>query len=220
MTPVLNLVTKVKDVETLPSFETEKRSLVFYLSHKQDVVILGYINEFLVFFGMTKTEDILSVRRSYDCIKSGGFFNTTSLENMLNFVNYKPCDLEDMAQVLIDDMTADTPVWAGCFIPQRKDANMSSIMFAEYMAVLPQRLKASIATIGSNDDIIAELESDYEILQNLYAEDETYNFDKYQKAIKISNKWSNVGCLHLSERASIRFLYRRILFHESLTITY
>ena len=215
MTSVLNLVTKIKDAETLDVFETETRKFVLYLSYRYDAVIFGYVNDNLVFCCNTKTNDMLSIRRAYDCVKAGSFYHKTSLDTMLDYMGLVVCDLQNMCYIQIDDIISDNPRWSGCFVPNINDICMLSITFAEYIAVLPQRLKDAIKQIGSDDDILAELEADFEFLQKLYGPNEPFDFNKYQQAIAICDKWGRVGCLHMSDRATIRKLYRDVCFHDA-----
>lgn len=194
----------------------ERRRLAMFISHSRDLVAFGFSNENLVWFSYTKTDDLLLTRRIYDCMKVGAFYRKAAPEKALSTAGILQRDLYNMCRIDVLDVEKDKPEFTGCFItqPQDDESIMTGEVFAKRIAVIPKRLAAGIANIGDVDDILLELEKDYQRLEALYCNDKISSQEKNNKAMTICEKWRRVSCLNMSERATLRDLYRDVCYYE------
>ena len=96
--PSLNLLLRISDdgAEKFEVPETEDRRLTIWLSHRHDMITFGYINDALVWFSFTKTDDRLSSRRIFDCNKVGAFYRNSTQANALESAGMTVENLSDM----------------------------------------------------------------------------------------------------------------------------
>ena len=200
----------------LPEPHIEHRRLVLFVSHSRDLISFGFIDENLVWFSLTKTDDLLLTRRIFDCMKVGKFYRKVTPDKALMSTGVAQIDLCGMCRIDITHLESDRPVFTGWLenaSGKDKKGIVTSVEFANKIAVLPERIRANIADIGSADDILTELEKDYKTLETLYDNDDTAQ-EKRDKALVIRSKWYDAKCLNMSDRATIRTLYRDVCYHK------
>lgn len=230
MDMMLNLVNKIPDDEAEYLYQkvedtagndketvaieptTEHRRLVLFVSHSRDLITFGFINDNLVWFSFTKTDDLLLTRRIFDCMKVGKFYRKVTPDKALMLTGVAQLDLYGMCRADITHLECDYPTFTGC-LTNSSENSVTGVEFANLIAVLPQRIKANINNIGTIDDILIELEKDYQILETLRDSNDTVQ-KKRSKALAIRNKWCNAICLNMSDRATVRSLYRDICCHS------
>ena len=225
---MLNLVNNVaeSDAEYLHKSEardavrsasSEHRRMDLYISQSGNLTAIGYVNGNLVWFSITKVNDLFLTRRVFDCMKVGSFYRRVSLMTILDSVSVTMKDLESMCYVNAEHIEKDHPIFSGCLVSQPEQEGkepLTGTEFAKIIAVLPLRLQSAIPNIGTEDDILTELEKDYATLESLYSKSESYNPQKQQKALSICRKWRTAECLKLSERAAIRTIYHDVCYHR------
>lgn len=210
-------------------FSSASRRLVLFISHNSYLVTFGYINDALVWFSNTPVSDTLLTRRIFDCVKVGAFYRKVEPETVLNLVGMTQRDLYGMCRTDVISLENDHPLFSGSIVsqpPQNNQPALTGVEFANLIAVMPQRFKSMIGNIGTDDDILAELEKDYKRLVALShaepvdAENNsryTGNNYCYKEALAIRDKWSKAECLKMADRAAIRTLYCDICSHPFVT---
>lgn len=213
---MLNLVNNVHDdkAEYLRNVDIStdniRRYLDLYVSHNDQLIAIGYENDNLVWFSQTKTSDMLLSRRIFESMRQSCFYRRVKLDDILCSVNMTLTDLQYMCYAKLDEITTDHPVFSGCI--KGNDGNfLTGLDFANIIAVLPSRLKNSIVKIGSEDDIIAELEKDRRLLDTYVL----HEGKQCKKITEITDKWRGAECLKLCDRASVRSLYHDICYFET-----
>lgn len=236
MSVLLNLINTISDEETERLYETvdrksentsdeerkpiirveEHRRLVLFISHAHDLVAFGFSNENLVWFSYTKTDDLFLSRRVFDCMKVGAFYRKATPERALAAAGLIQRDLYGMCRIDVLNVEKPTPVLTGCITvqPQDEKSAMTGEDFAKLIAVLPGRLETGIANIGEIDDILLELEKDYQKLECLYDDDKIPIQEKNNKATALCERWRRAVCLNMSDRAVLRNLYRDVCYYE------
>lgn len=236
MSALLNLINTISDEETERLYETvdndsekssdetqkpsirsvERRRLVLFISHAHDLVAFGFSNENLVWFSYTKTDDLFLSRRIFDCMKVSAFYRKTTPERALATAGLIQRDLLSMCRVDVLDIEKSNPVLTGCITIQPSDdkSDMTGEDFAKHIAVCPTRLESNILNIGAIDDILLELEKDYQKLGELYNNNKIPDQEKNNKATALCDKWRKVVCLNMSDRAVLRNLYRDVCYYE------
>ena len=236
MSTVLNLINTISDEETerlyepidddsdkqsgesqvQPIHRVEHRRLVLFISHTHDLVAFGFLNENLVWFSYTKTDDLFLSRRIFDCMKVSAFYRKTTPERALAAAGLIQRDLLSMCRVDALDIEKSNPVLTGCITIQPSDdkSDMTGEDFAKLIAVCPTRLESNISNIGTIDDILLELEKDYQKLESLYDNDKISSQEKNNKATALCDKWRRAVCLNMSDRATLRDLYRDVCYYE------
>lgn len=210
----------VESVEHSPL--SDYRRLTLYISHKNDLVTFGYVNSNLVWFSFTKTSDLLSTRRIFDTLKVGSFFRKTTINEVLPLVGMTMNDIRGMCRIDVDDVSKAHPVISGCVqvtMSDDNDKSFTGVDFAEFIDVLPNRLKSNIGNVGTFEDIMSALNKDFDTLESLYDSDSEYNDIAYKQAAVICNKWRGVSCLNMSDRASLRSLYKSVCYHSAFLRT-
>lgn len=234
MSALLNLINTISDEDTERLYETvdknsekspnetqqqpirsaEHRRLVLFISHAHDLVAFGFLNENLVWFSYTKTDDMFLSRRIFDCMKVGAFYRKTTPECALASAGLIQRDLLSMCRIDVLNIEESEPVMKGCVSIQQDNGSMTGEDFAKFIAVCPTRLESNIANIGTIDDILLELEKDYQKLESLYDDDKISSQEKNNKASALCAKWSKAICLNMSDRAMLRNLYRDVCYYE------
>lgn len=213
------LYNKDEDRAFIQQSEAEaNRHMDMYVAQNGNLTAIGYLDNNLVWFSVTRINDLFFTRRVFDCMKVGSFYRRATFDKALSTASVTARDLEFMCHIGIQHMERDHPTFSGCLVSQseQEDGNaLTGIDFAKIIAVLPMRLSSAIPQIGSEDDIITELEKDYATLESLYSSDsDPYEPSKNMTALTICNKWRSVECLKMSGRAAIRTLYHDICYHR------
>lgn len=213
---VLNLVNMLRDgkaqyLKEIDNYEVGvERHLCLYTSYKDELVAIGYEGERLVWFSRTNTSDLLLSRRIFECMKQSKFYRYATLSEVLAYENLFVSDLEHMGYTRLDKIQSDKSVFSGCIVENNFEQKLTGIDFAAVIASLPKKMKKLISKIGSDDEIITELEKDYQIAAFFH------NSGKDKSKIEqIRNKWAKAECLKYSDRASIRSIYYDICYKMS-----
>lgn len=225
MTESLNLVNMIADssAEYLRDIETDDdtssvdiRHMDLYVTHNNLLVAIGYVNSNLVWFSVTSLSDLLLSRRIYDCMKQGVFYRRVALSTLLEATGMTEKSLQTMCHVRVDGIQNDKPIFSDCIVSDSSEfSEFNGSVFADIIAIMPKRLRAAISDIGSNDDIITELEKDYQQIELLYNEGVGLDDIRRNNIHSICEKWSLAPCLKLSERATIRTTYHKICYFET-----
>lgn len=200
--------TKAQYLKEIDNYNMDaERHLCLYTSYKDELIAIGYEGEQLVWFSRTDTNDLLSSRRIFECMKQSKFYRYAALSEVLAYEKLFVSDLEHMGYTRLDNIQSAKPVFSGCIVGNRFEQNMTGTDFAAVMISLPNEMKKLITKIGSDDEIIVELEKDYQIAAFFY------NSGKDKSKIEqIRNKWTKAECLKYSNRASIRSRYYDICY--------
>ncbi len=222
-TNMLNLINNVSedDAKYLYKNSDEKiidnhRSMDLYFAHNGVMAALGYLNGKLVWFSYTGLRDKLLSRRIFDCMKFGAFYRETSLDTALAAAGMTSSDLQKMCHAHVEHLENNQPIFTGCISSstENREEAMTGVEFADSVISVPASLKAIVPLVGTDDDIIAHLEKDYQLLEALYGKNEGFSPQKQQQAKQISAKWQNVDCLKMADRAAIRTLYYKVRYHR------
>lgn len=219
MTSILNKANMVHDdkAEYLRDVERsglKHRRMDIYVSHNDMMLAIGYEDGNLVWLSNTPLSDLFLSRRVFECMKEGEFYRRVKLKDVFAVLGMTQKDLQTMCHVGLDGLENEKPVFSGCITGSGQDNRMTGTSFATIMAVLPKRLRAMIPAIGSEDEILAELEKDSQYLDELYHSDSKFDVASKRKADDIRIKWRNADCLKLIDRAVIRTLYRKVCNFE------
>lgn len=238
MNTLLNYVNRVSDTDATylynyanredndaDAFETvflsKNRRLVLFISHNRYLVAFGFVSNALVWFSYTPVSDILLTRRVFDCMKIGAFYRKVEPEIVLNLVGMAQRDLYRMCRTDVIKLEDAHPIFSGSIVSQPPTENqppLTGVEFANLIAVMPQRFENMIASIGTDDDIIIELEKDFKRLTALSSGSVGSEDDYcYKEAMTIRDKWRKAECLNMAERATIRGLYGDICWHPFVT---
>lgn len=225
MSALLNIANNVRDdyAQYLRDIEgydnsVKRRHLDVYIAHNDMLIVVGYESDNLVWVSYTRLHDLFLSRRVYDCMREGNFYRSLKLPDVLDTVGLREKDLQGMCYARLDNIELDQPVFSGCIVGEKKESVFTGVDFAAIVAVSAKRLKSMIANVGSDDDIISELEKDRQYVEALYNNGVGFDDNRRKKIAEISNKWRQAECLKLSERAVIRTMYRDICYYEKNVI--
>ncbi|MCR5166748.1 MAG: hypothetical protein K6C13_05965 [Oscillospiraceae bacterium] len=222
MEAMLNLANNIPEDEAVKLVETsvEYRTMDLYFAHNGMLVAFGYVNGDLVWFSYTSIRDTFLSRRIFDCMKFGKFYRRVTVERALATAGLVEESLLSMCHARISNIEEDYPVFTGCVEVRANSENsqpMTGDDFAEIAAALPDKLRQFVSKVGSDDDIIMNLEADYQTLEELYKPDESISDQKQQIVHDIVDKWAQVDFLKMAERAAIRSLYKDVRYHRYAT---
>lgn len=219
MTEVFNMANLVSDESAVylvsdENFRTDinERHLDMYISHNDVLFAFGYVNDALVWLSTTNLSDSFLSRRVFECVRCGSFYRRVEFSTALDTMNLTRTDLQAMCYVRLDGITADEPVFTGCIVGSYTSGRMSGIDFADIIAVMPKRLRQSIVNIGTEDEILTELEKDQQCLDAIYNRGIALDKDSCDKIYSICDKWREAECLKFCSRASVRMLYRNVRY--------
>lgn len=223
MTSMLNKVNIVHDnkAEYLRDIERSglrHRRMDIYISHNDMMLAIGYEDGNLIWLSHTPLSDLFLSRRVFECMKEGEFYRRVKLRDVFNIVGMHERDLQTMCHVGLDNIQSEKPVFSGCITGSGSSNKLTGIEFASIIAVLPKRLRDMIPNIGSEDEILSELEKDSQCLDELYHPGSKLDVIAKRKVDDIRSKWLNADCLKLADRAIIRTLYRKVCNFEENVI--
>ncbi len=207
----------LKDVDHMTT--ANHRRMDLFISHKDELLVFGYFNSNLVWFSRSNLNDTFLSRRIFECVKQGVFYRRAELEDVVNAANITAEDLYGMCGASLDGVETDTPKFSGCITNDDTMTMMHGMDFANFIAVVPKRLRALINDIGSENDILDELDTDYQTLETLYGDGTDCDDEKKAAIYDICDKWREAECLKLCRRASIRTQYMDVCrFDERLAV--
>lgn len=204
---MLNLVNTISEHNTslLPDSENKNRSADIYISHNEELVVIGYENNALVWFSRTQLFDMFLSRRVFESLKQGQFCRQVKLDDILSASNLTKVDLDYMCYFELDYVNTDSPVLSGCLEDMPNCIGLTGLDFADLVIELYQSVKDLINSIGTTDDFLIELNNDYQSLQTF---DVLKSDMRYSREMDvICNKWRDAEFVKLSDRATIRKLY-------------
>lgn len=222
-TNMLNLINNVSEDDAMylcknpdEKITDNYRTMDLYFAHNDVMAALGYLNGKLVWFSYTGLRDKFLSRRVFDCMKFGTFYRETTLDTALAAAGMTLEDLQKMCYAHVEHLEQNQPVFSGCITSstENREEAMTGVEFADSIIGVPASLKAIVPLVGATDDIITELEKDYQFLEALYGVNESFNPVKQQQAKQISAKWQRVDCLKMADRAAIRTLYVKVRYHR------
>ena len=195
-------------------FDNECRNIAFFISHRRDLVSLGYINQELVWFSLTKTDDLLHTRRIFDSMKVAVFYRSTDLDTALSMAGMVPRDLETMVPFMVSDVQNEEFMFSTT--SKNTMMTMTGDEFSAYIQRLPYRLQENITKVyGDTDDLLLKLKVDFEKLQLLYEPGEAFDIKKYRQAAPICESWRKCAFIGMSERPTVRALYSKVCRHKA-----
>lgn len=225
MTEIFNIANTVSDNDAVyltadENFRTDinERRLELYVSHNDILFAFGYVNDALVWLSTNELSDLFLSRRVFESIRSSVFYRRVDFSAALKAMVLTKADLQSMCYVRLDNVNADTPVFSGCITGSYTSERMSGVDFAEIIAVMPKRLRQTITNIGSEDEILTELEKDQQYLEAVYNRGVDLDDERRKKIQTVCEKWRGAECLKLCSRASVRMLYRNVCYFDENNI--
>lgn len=215
-TLILNMANIVSDDKAIKLQEddfnnTSERSLDLYINHNNELISIGYERDALVWFSQTNLADLFLSRRVFECVKQGCFYRSVPFGVMLESVYMNEKDLQYMCYARLDGIKTDEPTFSGCLTGSAV-GGLTGVDFAETMSVTTMRLRSFISKIGSESEILNELEKDYRYLTDVYDSGSGFDIARHMKVDAIIAKWRGAECLKLCSRATIRQLYRDVCY--------
>ena len=207
----------LKDAECLTT--ENHRRIDLFVSHKDELFVFGYLNDDLVWFSRSSLNDTFLSRRIFECIKQSVFYRKADIEDVMREANITADDLYGMCGASLDAVETDKPVFSGCISNDNNIDVVHGMDFANFIAVVPKRLREMINDIGTENDILSALDADYQELETLYGNGVDCDDTCKDTIRSICNKWRDAECLKLCRRASVRTQYIDIChFDDRLSI--
>lgn len=178
---------------------TDKRRMDLYVSYDGVLTAIGYENDCLVWFSQVRLSDVLSLRRVFESMRWSEFYRYVGLADILSSVNLTEDDLNTRWHMFLTDVEKDAAALTGSSAVYTYIRSGSE--FAHIISHILTRLKEQISQLGSENDILINMERDLGMIANV---------DTSQDTLSTVLPWLCEDYLKVSRRASIRETYCKL----------